>query len=78
MPDDLLAAAKELAVQSGRTLTAIIEDSLRESLGRQKQATAPAQRIKLITEGKGGLRPGVDLSNSAELLDIMESRGGSS
>ena len=73
--EDLLAAAKDRALRTGRTLTAVIEDALRESLARQQKPPS-ARRVKLPTDGKGGVMPGVDLNNSAELLDIMEGRHG--
>jgi len=36
LDDDLLAATKHLAAQTGRTLTAVIEDALREALMRRR------------------------------------------
>jgi hypothetical protein len=69
--DELLAAAKMHAVETGRTLTAVIEDALRQSLGRQRQPPR-RRRAKLPTHGSGGLRPGVDLEDTARLLEIME------
>ena len=36
LDDDLLAATKHLAAQMGRTLTAVIEDALREALMRRR------------------------------------------
>ncbi len=72
--DALLAQAKAAAAKSGRTLSAVIEDALRQSLSRQN---APAKRrsIRLPSSGKGWLRPGVNLDNSAELLDVMDGGG---
>jgi hypothetical protein len=69
--DDLLAQAKEAAIKSGRTLTAVIEDALRLTLARKRE---PPKRkpIRLPSSGKGGLRPGVNLDSTAELLDIMD------
>jgi hypothetical protein len=70
LPDDLLAQAKRAALESGQTLTAVIEEALRERLARRgKPAAAPAQ---LTTFGRSGLLPGVDLDDSAMLLDLME------
>ncbi len=69
--DELLAATKQFALQTGRTLTAVVEDALREVLSRhqQKQKKAPVQ----LTTVKGkGLLPGVDLDDSAALADLME------
>ena len=70
MDDDLLAATKQLAAQTGRTLTAVIEDALREALMRQgKKKQKP---IRLPTMAGNGLQPGVDLDDSAALLELME------
>ena len=70
--DQLLREAKQLAARSGKTLTSIIEDALRESLSRQRSAK-PRKPIRLPTFSGKGLLPGVDLDDSAALLDIMES-----
>jgi len=69
--DDLLREAKRVAAESGRTLTAIIEDALREALARRKEAPQ-RERIHLPTLKGGRLMPGIDLDNSAALLDLME------
>ena len=71
LDDDLLRDAKRYAVETNRTLTAVIEDSLREALKRQ-DAAPRKERIRLPTWGKGALKPGVDLDDSAGLLDVME------
>jgi hypothetical protein len=69
--EQLLREAKQLAVRSGRSLTAVIEDALRESLARQG-GSGPREPAHLITFGGQGLLPGVDLDDSAALLDLME------
>jgi hypothetical protein len=71
LDDQLLRDAKQLAARTGRTLTAVISDSLREALARDA-APEPRQRFQLPTFGGDGLRPGVDLDDSAALLDLME------
>jgi hypothetical protein len=69
--DELLKEAKRVAAASGRTLTSLVEDALREALARHR--TSPVRRkVTLKTVSGGQLRPGVDLDNSAALLDIME------
>lgn len=68
----LLAAAKKRAAASGRTLTAVLEDALRESLSRRRVAARGAP-VRLKTVKGGGVRRGVDLDDSAALLDLMES-----
>ncbi len=52
------------------TLTAIIEESLRARLART--TAAPRTPVRLTTAGRGGLRPGIDLDDSASLLDVMD------
>jgi hypothetical protein len=71
LDDDLLRQAKAVAAASGRTLTELFEDSLRETLARQK-ATASRKRIVLRTFKGNGVLPGVDLDDSAALLDLMD------
>jgi hypothetical protein len=71
LDDDLLAAAKRRAVERGTTLTAVIEDALRESLARRPEA-GERERIELLTFRGGGVQPGVDLDDSAGLRDIMD------
>jgi hypothetical protein len=74
--DQLLKKAKQLAARSGKSLTSIIEDALRESLARQ-QLAGPLEPVHLVTFKGKGLLPGVDLDDSAALLDLMESPGDS-
>ena len=71
LDDDLLAEVKLLAARSGKTLTSVIEDSLRETLSRQKQV-GERNPVKLTTVSGQGLQPGIDLDDSASLLSIME------
>ena len=73
--DALLARAKKEAATTNRTLSAVIEDALRETLERRpERSTAP---VRLRTVGGKGPRPGVDLDDSAGLLEVMESGGDS-
>ena len=71
LDDDLLVAAKQHAVQTGRTLTALFEDALRAFLAVEKRPPA-RRRTRLPVFDGGGLRSGVDLDNAADLLDLME------
>jgi Bacterial antitoxin of type II TA system, VapB len=70
--EQLLKRAKQLAARSGKTLTSVIEDALREALARQ-QHSDPRKPVHLVTFKGKGLLPGVDLDDSATLLDLMES-----
>ena len=69
--DRLLAEAKARAARSGTTLTAVVENALREAFSRRKRQ--PRSRPKLPTLSGGRLLPGVDLDDSGALLDLMES-----
>lgn len=75
LDDALLAEAKRHALERGTTLTAVIEQALRDAL-RTEEDQPPAAPFKMLTFGGGGLRPGVDLDNSAALLALMEGTGG--
>ena len=67
----LLAEAKARAAASGTTLTALLEQALRESLAR-REAKAAVRPVRLKTCKGGGLRAGVDLDDSSALLDLMD------
>jgi hypothetical protein len=71
LDDALLGAAKRRALETGRTLTAVIEDALRAALGR-RPATERERVESLPTYRGGGLQPGVDLDDSGALLELME------
>lgn len=71
LDDDLLLQAKSFAARQHRTLTSLVEQGLRQLL---REASIPARertRLPVSTKG-GGLVPGVDLDDSAALLDIMD------
>ncbi len=65
----LIRAAKEVAARSGRTLTSIIEDALRHSLNANRGDNDVA--FELVTS-PGNVRPGIELDDSASLLDALE------
>ena len=69
--DRLLAEAKAQAARSGRTLAAVVEDALRASLARRDRGET-TRPLALPTSPGGRLRPGVDLDDSAALLELME------
>ena len=74
LDDDLYREAKKAAVDSGTTVTALIEAALRESLRRRHAGASRRKRSRLPTFRGRGLMPGVDLDDSASLLDLMEVR----
>jgi hypothetical protein len=71
LDDDLLRQAKRAAQEAGQTLTALLEESLRERLARRPKGKR-RRRVKLVTFKGSGLQPGVDLDDSAALLDLMD------
>ena len=70
VPDDLLAEAKERAARERRSLSEVLADAVRR--GFVHAAAAQRTPVKLTTFGGDGVRPGVDLDDSAALLDLME------
>ena len=70
--NELLAEAKAVAARTGRTLTRVIEDALRETLARGKSNRRDQDKVELPTFNGSGLRPGADLDSSAELLELMD------
>jgi hypothetical protein len=75
LDESLMADVKRLAVESGQTMTAVIETSLRETLARRRGPTKKG-RVRLPTFRGDGVRSGVNLNSSAALLDLIEGRPG--
>ncbi|HEV8230593.1 MAG TPA: CopG family transcriptional regulator [Candidatus Limnocylindria bacterium] len=72
LDERLLRDLKKHAAARGRTLTAVIEDAVRQFLVRTADASRSKSPPFRISTFKGRLRPGVDLDDSAALLDLME------
>lgn len=70
----LLAEAKRLAADTNRSLTRVIEDALREVVGRRKRQ--PRRAVSLTIVGGRGVNPGIDIDDSAALLAAMDQRRG--
>ncbi len=68
--DDLYRRAKTRAALTGHTVSAVIEDAVREALRprRRDQAAMP----ELPSFGGSGVLPGVDLYDNAGLRDLMD------
>jgi hypothetical protein len=71
LDDDLMTQIKLVAARTNRTLTAVIEDALRQMLAAQ-DVLAQEEAVRLPTFTGHGLLPGVDLDDSAALLSLME------
>jgi hypothetical protein len=70
LDDDILRRAKQAAAESGTTLGRLIEDAVRAVLNRRREPSGP--RIELPVYHGRGLRPGIDLADSAGLADVMD------
>ena len=70
LDERLAREVKEYAARKGRTVTAVIEDALRQLLARGE--AQKSQRPYRPITFKGRVRPGVDLDDGAGLLDLME------
>lgn len=74
LDDALLDRAKREAARRGETLTSLIERGLRLVLARP-QGRRERRRVAIpVCRQGGGTLPGVDLDDSAALLDIVERR----
>jgi hypothetical protein len=71
LADEFYEAVREHASQEGKTVTAYIEEALRAKLAA---AAAPPERepYTVVPYGSGGPHPGIDLTNNAQLEDIMD------
>jgi len=71
--DDLLVSAKRLAAERGATLTSVIETALRMEVVRARdlRARSPVE-LPAFGDPAAGLAPGVELDDSAALLELME------
>lgn len=69
--DQLMAEIKQYAARTGKTLTSVIEDALRQMLDQNKKASE-REPVRLFTVHGNGTLPGVDLDDSAALLELME------
>lgn len=74
LPDDLMRAIKRLAIDTHRSMTGVIADALRSELARHQEGSERSP-VDLPTDRGDGLLPGVDLDNTAALLDLMEEPG---
>lgn len=68
----LMAQAKKEAAKRGESLTSLIERALRVVLAHPSHNRRKRQIRVPVSKATGGTLPGVDLDNSAALLDLME------
>jgi hypothetical protein len=70
----LLRAAKKKAAEDGRTLTSLIEEGLRGVVSKSSPVSKKREtKFSLpVSKATGGVRPGVDLSRTSELLELLD------
>jgi hypothetical protein len=72
--EDLLAAAEREATRRGQSLSALVALALSAFVAPLRRSErGPQRRVDLPTFRGQGLRPGVNLDDSAALLELMES-----
>jgi predicted transcriptional regulator len=69
--DELFRRAKAAAADNGESLTAFIETAIRYQLSLGESVTDAVSALPVFAGD--GLRPGVDLDDSSDLLDLMGS-----
>ena len=69
LPDDLYGQVRRRALETSATVTSVIENALRAALAERGDDEKPF--VVEPFHGTGTL-PGVDLLDSASLLDVME------
>lgn len=74
LDENLLRQVKRAAHERGETMTSLIEQGLRLVLaGSERRLRRKRVMLPVSREG-GGVAPGVNLDNSAALLERMEGR----
>lgn len=69
LDDELVVQAKISAARSGRTLSQVIEDALRQAFAARAEPARP--RVQVPTS-PGRPLPGVNLDDNAGLLDLID------
>jgi hypothetical protein len=69
--ESALDLGKKRAAETGRSLGSVISDALLQAYSG-RPTPRKSERYDLPVSGKGGMRPGVDLDNSAALEDLMD------
>jgi hypothetical protein len=73
LDDHLLRDLKKHAATRGRTVSAVIDDAVRQFLARtEARDYRPTVSPFRVITFKGPLRPGVSLDRSSALLEVME------
>jgi hypothetical protein len=72
LDDEIHRQAKLASARLGIPLTRFIEEAIRLRISTDAARRAePVQKLP-VDKSEGGLRPGIDLDNTAELLDTLD------
>lgn len=66
-----MADAKRHALETGRTLTALIQDAVVALIQRERAARSP-RIVDFPVYGGSGLEPGVDIGSTAKIYDTLD------
>ncbi len=70
LEEDTLRRAKTMAAESGMSLSRFVEDAVKAVVNRGAVPAGP--RVELPVFHGGRLLPGVDMTDSAGLADLMD------
>jgi plasmid stability protein len=68
--DQLYLEVKTRAARTGRTVAAVLEDAVRRGLNLSERRSGDLYAVR--TTGRGGVRPGVNLSSNAAVAEAMD------
>ena len=72
LDDEIHRQAKQASARLGIPLTRFIEEAIRLRINSESATRAELVRRLPVCKKKGGLRSGIDLDNTAELLDVLD------
>ena len=72
IPEPLLRDAKILAAKHGTSLSAVVVEGLRAVVGKADLQMRDDRRPPLAFSTGSGLKLGIDLSNNAQLADLLD------
>ncbi len=72
--DDLLRRVRVYAAQRDRSLTSVFEEALRKLLTESGMHPDDRRAVLPVSTAGGGVQPGVDLDDTAGLIEVMDER----
>jgi hypothetical protein len=70
LPRDLMRLATRKAAEEGRTLTALIEDGLRQMVVADRRPSGKKRVLPRVSKARGDTLPGIDITSSAALQEM--------